>query len=170
MSSKKLSRIAIVISISVIVNIFERYLPNISFIPGAKWGFANVIILIATMFFGFKELILIGFLRSLFTSFVIGTFLSIQFYLSVSGSLASVCIMYFFSKKKMFSFIGVSVLGSNTSNLTQILVYSLFTNLAVLRYSPVLMIFSTLTGALTGTISLLLKPKFEKIKKMDFTE
>ncbi len=163
MKTKHLTRIAIMIVLSVVVNIFERYLPSISFIPGAKWGFANIIILLGTIFLNFNELLTIGALRSIFSSFVLGTFLSIQFYLSISGALASACTMYLFSKKGPFSFVGISVLGSVASNSTQILVYSLFAGSRVLGYLPVLMIFSVLTGSITGILSLMLK---EKIKKL----
>jgi heptaprenyl diphosphate synthase len=163
MKTKKITQISMLISVSVIINIFERYLPSISFLPGAKWGFANIIILVGTMLFGFKDLFLIGFLRVLFGSFIMGTFLSVQFYLSLSGVIASVCVMYFFSKRNMFSFLGISVLGSISSNIIQILIYSFITSFAVLNYLPVLSIFSVLTGSLTGAISLFLQSKLKKI-------
>ena len=161
MKSKRLTRISIMIVLSVVVNIIERYLPNLSFVPGAKWGFSNVVIIIGTLFLNFKELFIIGFLRSVFTSFAIGTFLSIQFYLSLAGSISSVCIMYILSKKNVFSFLGVSVAGSTTSNVSQLFIYSLFTSFAVLNYLPVLTIFSVLTGSVTGIISLLIKKKVQ---------
>jgi heptaprenyl diphosphate synthase len=166
MKSKKLTLISLMIVMSVIVNIFERYLPSLSFIPGAKWGLANIIILVGTVFMGFKELFLIAFLRSVFSSFVIGTFMSIQFYLSISGAISSVYVMYFLSKTKIFSFIGVSVMGSFASNTAQLFVYSLFSGFVVMKYMPVLTIFSTLTGIVTGILSFLMAKKIVSIKKI----
>ncbi len=164
MKSKKLTLISLMIVLSVIVNIFERYLPSLSFIPGAKWGLANIIILVGTLFMGFKELFLIAFLRSVFSSFIFGTFMSTQFYLSISGAVSSVCVMYLLSKKNFFSFVGISVMGSFTSNSVQLFVYSLFSGFVVMRYMAVLTIFSVLTGSITGTISLLIAKKLSNLK------
>lgn len=155
MVNKKLLRlmiIAMLLAMSIVLSYLESFIPV--FIPGVKLGLANVIILIMLYEFKFYEAGIVDVIRILIVSFIRGTFLSPTFFMSLSGGILSFLVMLMASKVKIFSCIGVGILGSILHCFGQILVAIwLVGSDAVLYYLPFIGLLSLATGIFTGLIS-----------------
>ena len=151
MSIKRLAINAMLMAMAIVLSIVESFIPV--FVPGVKLGLANVIILIMLYEFSIKEAFIVNLLRILLVGLLRGTFLSPTFVMSLSGGMLSFLVMMLFSRIKVFSAIGVSVLGSISHSLGQIIaaIFLLSTD-AVIYYLPFIGILSLLTGILSGVI------------------
>lgn len=160
MSVKKLLILTMLLTISIVASILDSLIPIP--IKGVKLGVGNIVVLLMLYKFSFKDTFLVLILRVLLVSFLRGNFLSITFYMSLSGSLCAFIIMLLLSKIKMLSIITVSIFGALFHCIGQIVVaiYSFGTS-GLLYYLPLMMILSLLTGILTGFISRQLVNKFD---------
>lgn len=149
---KRLAIIAMLLAIAIVVNIVESFIPM--FIPGVKLGLANVIILIMLYEFKAGEALLVDILRIVLVGLLRGTLLSPTFLMSLSGGMLSFVIMLLFSKIKVFSIIGVSVLGAVFHSAGQILIaIILLDSSAVVYYLPFIALLSVITGILSGILA-----------------
>ena len=153
--NKKLKRLCVIsmlIAISSVLSYLESFIPV--FVPGVKLGLANVIILIMLYEFKFYEALIVDILRILVVSLILGTIGSPKFFMSLSGGLVSYCVMLLFSRIKVFSPIGVSVLGSISNAFGQIIVAIIIMGTkAVIYYLPFIALLSLMTGILSGIIT-----------------
>lgn len=152
MSLKRLAVIAMLMAMAIVLSILESFIPV--FIPGVKLGLANVIILIMLYEFKIKEAFLVDILRIVIVGILRGTLLSPTFVMSISGGMLSFIIMLLFSRIKVFSVIGVSVLGSISHCMGQIIAaIFLLSSQAVVYYLPFIALLSCATGIICGIIT-----------------
>ncbi len=160
---KKLTRISMLLALSVILNIFESFIPIFNgIIPGFKIGLANIIILLVIYTYSFKEAISISILRVILVGLLRTGIFSVTFFFSISGALLSVTCMYVAKKYTKLSIIGVSIIGAITHSIGQILVAISFFNINMLYYLPFLLILSIPSGIFIGYISKEFVNIFEK--------
>ena len=115
---------AIMVALGVILHRLEALLPLPS--PWIKLGLANLMTLVALVFLGFKEAVIVTFLRVVLGSILGGTFLGPTFFLSLAGGIAAILIMGMLYKigKNYMSLIGISIFGTYTHTLaTSLCVY-----------------------------------------------
>jgi heptaprenyl diphosphate synthase len=149
---KRLMIIAMMLSLAIIVNYMETFIPV--FVPGVRLGLANVIILIMLYEFNFYETFIVDLLRIFIVSLIRGTFLAPVFFMSLSGGMLSLFGMFILSKAKIFSAIGVSSFGAILHTLGQILALIIIvSNYNVINYVPIIGLLSVLTGILSGLIA-----------------
>jgi heptaprenyl diphosphate synthase len=142
-----------VISASLVLHVVEGMLPVPFTVPGIKLGLANIVTLIAIMFFSFKDVLLIVIIRCLMGSIFGGSISAFLF--SVTGGVLSAVVMWFFYKKldKYFSIIGISTVGAIFHNVGQLLMASIIIeDVRIYGYLPVLMISSVVTGIFIGLV------------------
>ncbi len=152
MSVKRLCIISMMLAIAIVLNIIESFIPMI--VPGVKLGLANIIILIMLYEFRSIEAFLVDVLRILLAGLLRGSFLTPTFLMSLSGGMISFGIMFIFSKIKVFSVIGVSVLGAISHAAGQIFAAILILSTkAVLYYLPFIGLLSLLTGIFSGILT-----------------
>ena len=108
---------AIMVTLGVILHCLEALLPLPS--PWIKLGLANLITLVALVFWGFKKAVIVTFLRVVLGSILDGTFLGPTFFLSLVGSIAAILIMGMLYKvgKYHMSLIGISIFWAYTHTL-----------------------------------------------------
>ncbi len=148
---KRFTIIAMLLAIAIVLNVLESFT---IFIPGVKLGFANIIILIMLYEFKPAEALMVDILRILMVGLLRGSFLSPTFFMALSGGLTSFIIMFLFSRIKIFSPVGVSVLGAISHAAGQIFVaIGLLGTNAVVYYLPFIGLLSILTGILSGIIA-----------------
>ena len=112
MKVQKIALLGVLLASTIVIAIAESFIPSFT-IPGIKLGFANIVILVTLYELGIWEAIFINLVRVLVVSLVRGTFLSMGFFMSLTGAFMSLGIMILFYKLiKKFSIIGVSVIGS----------------------------------------------------------
>lgn len=152
---KRLKRwmiIGMLLAMAVVVSYLESFIPI--FIPGVKLGLANAIILIMLYEFKWFESFTVDILRILVVSFIRGTFLTPTFWMSFSGGVVSFLVMLLFSRFKLFSPIGVSILGSLAHACGQVAIAMvMLESVNILYYLPFIMLLSLGTGILSGFIS-----------------
>ncbi len=164
MDLRKITRISIMLSLAIVLSIVESMIPIFAgSIPGLKIGLANVAIMVVLYVYGFKEAIFVSISRIFIVSILRTGLFNITFFFSLSGAIFSLVFMFLFKKIKVFSIIGVSIIGSIFHTIGQIIVALIFVqNLNILYYLPIILVFSIFTGLLTGYISKQIIMNFDK--------
>ena len=154
MDTKKLTRMSMLLSISIVLGIIESFLPLFDgSIPGLKIGLANIVIIFTLYTYGLKEAILISIIRVFVIGLLRTGLFNYPFFFSLSGAFVSV-VVYLLKKIKIFSIVGISVCGALSHNLAQIFTsYFLLKVNSVFIYLPYLLIFSIPTGIIVGIVS-----------------
>ena len=151
---KKFTRLSILLSLSVALNVIEASIPLLNgFIPGLKIGLANIVTLFVIYKFNFKDALYLGILRVLLVGMLRTGIFSTTFFFSLSGVVLSVIFMTLGKKYINLSIIGVSILGSIGHCIGQVITaIIILQNNAMFYYLPWLLIFSIPTGILVGLI------------------
>ena len=154
MRTHRIVLIAMLTAFAIVIAFFESLIPSIG-IPGVKLGLANIIILITLFEIGVVEAIFINIVRVLIVALARGTFLSMGFFMSLSGAFLSLGIMIIFCLLiKKFSVIGVSVIGSIFHVFGQILIAMIYLNSTyIFFYLPIIAISAIITGVLVGIVA-----------------
>ncbi|MCR5350270.1 MAG: Gx transporter family protein [Acholeplasmatales bacterium] len=152
MSLKRYSIIAMMLAIAIVVGYVESFIPL--FIPGFKLGLANVVIMIMLYEFKWYEALLVDVLRIIILGLIFGTIFNPIFFMSLAGGLLSYVVMLIFSRIKIFSIIGVSIIGAVSHSFGQIVVAIIILSLnAVIYYLPFIALFSLGCGIVSGIIA-----------------
>ena len=153
-SVHKLALLGILTAGAIVIGIIESFIPSIG-VPGVKLGLANIVILIILYELGILEAILVDLLRVLVVGLIRGTFLSMGFFMSLTGAAFSIGIMIlFYLLIKKFSIIGVSVIGAVFHVIGQILIAIIYLGTVyVLYYLPIILVSSVITGVLVGLVA-----------------
>lgn len=155
MKTKSLVRLSMMLAIALILGLIEGSLPPLP-VPGVKLGLANIVNLMVLYTDGFLESLLVAVMRVLMISIFYGNLLSITFYVSLSGAIASVIGMFLIYTlfHNQISVITVSSFGAFAHISAQLLTVSLLMSTKdVLYLFPLLSILGVLTGIITGIIS-----------------
>jgi len=157
-------RIALLASYAIAIHAFERLIPTP--VPWLRFGLANIITLTALVLYGFRPALLITLIRVIVGSILMGTFLGPAFVLSLGAGVVSTIAMGIVHALtgKLFSPLGISLVGSLFHNLTQlVLAYLFFIGRieVVLILAPIILVTGTITGTLNGLVSTLLVTQLE---------
>lgn len=142
---------ALFIAIAVVVSLFERYLPTLSFFPGAKLGLANAITIVVMLKYSRTDAFFMLVVRIILTSLLGGGIYSMLY--SMSGGVLSFSVMALLIhfNNKYVTLIGVSIAGGLFHNLGQLFVASIFMkSTLIFSYLPFLSIAGILTGVIVG--------------------
>lgn len=155
MEIRKITRLSILLSLSIVLSIVESLIPIFNgIIPGLKIGLANIAIMVALYAYGMKEAIFVSIARIFIVGMLRTGLFNITFFFSISGAILSLIMMFIFKKINLFSIIGVSIIGSIFHTIGQIIVAIIFVkNANILYYLPFLILFAIPTGLLIGYIS-----------------
>lgn len=154
---RNLTLSAILVSLGVIFSFIDVMISRAAFpfLPTAKIGIANIIILIGIYAFDFKTSLSMAVLKSALTGLILGNMIS--FIISMSATLVSFFIMYLAHRafKDKTSMVGVSVLGGFSHMVTQLFVVSVIYRLGdlVILYGALLVFVSLLTSIIIGIVS-----------------
>ena len=152
MRTKRLTLLSILLAVSIVLSIVESFIPV--FVPGVKLGLANVVTLIIMYIYGEKDAFLILILRILLVAILRGTIFNVTFYLSLSGGMMAYLMMFIFYKLKVFSIIGVSIMGAFGHSVGQIaMAIFLIERTELIYYFPYILVLSVITGVVTGIIA-----------------
>lgn len=158
MSAKKISYISMLSALAIVFGYIESLFPAAP-IPGIKLGLSNIVILFAIYRMDRSSAFFIMLIKVLVTSLLFSG-LNVFLY-SFAGGLLSLATMIGF--KKVFSTIGVSMIGGVAHNVGQFLVAGfMMQTTAVFVYLPALLISGIIVGFITGNVcSIILKYKTE---------
>ena len=155
----KIYKLALLIGLACVLQISESMIPHP--IPGLRLGLANMLTLTALVVLGFGYALEVAILRTVLSSFIMGTFMSPTFLLSLGGAIVSTLVMGFFywlsgtSKFCRLSIIGISITGAFVHNLVQLyLAYLLLVkHPGIFIFFPWLSIGAVATGWVVGMVT-----------------
>ena len=150
MNNKKLTTMALFVTTALMLSYVESLIPFFWGIPGMKLGLANLAVVLALYFYGWREALLVNVLRILLSGILFGNLFSILF--SLGGALVSFAAMLLVRRMK-FSLWGVSMAGGVSHNVGQLLIAAfLVETVEVGYYAPFLLVMGLVTGALIGLL------------------
>ena len=150
MKAKKITLMALLTAIALIIFIVEARIPNPIPIPGVKLGLANIVTVYSMFVLGPWPTLMVLFSRVLLGSIFSGQMM--MFFYSMGGGLLCYASMLFMRKlvtrKQIWA---ASVIGAIFHNIGQIIVAILITRTpGLIAYLPFLIVSGILAGAFTG--------------------
>lgn len=144
--------LALLVGVALVISLFESMIPIPFVAPGAKLGLSNIVILVTLVVFGFKSALTVACLKSVLLMLIMGSVSSMFF--SLAGAFFATVVMsiaYYRFSPKVFSLIGVSILGAVAHNFGQLTVaYAIMRNIYVYSYLPFLVLAGLFTGFFVG--------------------
>lgn len=162
-SLNRIAFLSVFTAASIALFVIESLFPTP--IPGIRLGLANIFVLLALIYFGLKEALLIGILKSIIGSLILARLLTPTFIFSISGTIASTFIMWLVIKSRLpFSLLGISIIGAEAHIITQlILAVSIFLpGVSFFYISPIYILSSIITGSVTGILTYLFYSKTKR--------
>ncbi|MBQ3890581.1 MAG: Gx transporter family protein [Lachnospiraceae bacterium] len=144
-----MAKSGILVALALIFSYIEHLIPMPIPVPGVKLGLANLVTLTGLFFLNPLQVLLILITRIALAGFMFGNLSTIIY--SLSGGLVSFLVMILAKKIKLFSPLGVSILGGVFHNLGQLLIAMLvLKSNALIAYLPILIIIGSISGTLIG--------------------
>jgi heptaprenyl diphosphate synthase len=170
MQSRDRYTIALLSAFAVALHGIEGLIP--APVPWLRFGFANLITLVALLRFGFRAAFSVTLIRVILASMLNGSFPGPGFVLSLGGGVTSTLSMglVFAMLPKIFSPFGLSIIGAFFHNSAQlVLAYFLFIGRLepVLLISPVIIFIGIITGAINGIVAGMVMKELEKKDRRD---
>ena len=145
MNLHRMTRIALLTALSLILFVLEGFLPLPLPVPGAKLGLAAIVTLIALHLLPTRDAGLMLTLRILLAS-TLGGGVAPMLY-SLAGGAASFTAMVLLKQHTQLSIVGISAAGGFLHNMAQLLVAAaVMQTTALFSYAPVLGFVGILTG------------------------
>ena len=159
--TKKISKIAILSAVAIVLQGLENIIIITPIIPGGKVGLANIVTIVSMQLFGFVPTFILVIIRTLIGSLLFGGLSS--FIYSFAGAVFALIFMSLSKNIKGITYIGIGIIGAFTNNLGQVLVSCLILkNISIISYIATLGIISIFTGAIIGLISTYVLNSLEK--------
>lgn len=169
MQAKKTAFLGIMSALALVLGFLENMLiPDIPFLPvGAKPGLSNVVTMYVASAMGLPGALCITFVKVIFVLLTRGA--TASFMSLCGGVLSTVGICIFIKHEgKIFSFLGIGIIGAVMHNLGQLTGAALISGtFAIFNYGKYLLIFSLITGTVTGSMLLLLMPRLKGIGSLN---
>lgn len=164
MNVKKLTYMAMLTAISMIVFLIEAQIPLPFAVPGVKLGIANVITLYAIWTLGRKEAGAILIIRVFLGNIIAGNVMAMAY--SLAGGLLCWVVMGLLKPVMKRDQIWImSILGAIGHNAGQLAVaVAISGTVAMAWYAPVLLVAGIVTGAFTGYLTQILLGHMDKLR------
>ena len=165
MNVRKLTTMAMLTAISMIVFLIEAQIPLSFAVPGVKLGIANVITLYAIWTLGRREALAILLIRVFLGNIIAGNVMAMAYSLA-GGLLCWVIMSLLKSVMKRSQIWLMSILGALGHNAGQLGIAILISGTTtMIWYAPVLIVAAVVTGAFTGYLTQILLNHMDKLKK-----
>lgn len=149
---QELARLALLLALATVIHTAEAFLPVT--VGWFRFGFANIIGLATLYLYGFKDALVVTLGRIFLGSLASGLFGSPAFILSLAGGTSAILAMGLAHRlgARVFSEIGISVIGAMVHNVAQLTAayLILIRNEAVLLLLPVMILAAVATGFING--------------------
>lgn len=162
--SRRVTNLALLVSLGLVLSIIESALPPLFPVPGARLGLANIATVIALYMFGPVIAIEVTVVRTVLGGLLRGSVIGL--FLGFAGGLASTLVMIalFLLVDRYVSVIGVSVAGAVTHNVVQLsAAFLLVGHSALFLYLPYMVLVSVPTGLFVGFTSRRISSSLESL-------
>ena len=172
MKTNKTAFLGIMAALSLVLSFLESMLiPDIPFLPvGAKPGLSNVVTMFVASTMGFSGAICITLIMGVFALIIRGATAS---FMSLSGGILSTVVLCLVIKlkDKHFSFIGIGIICAAMHNMGQLMAaMAISGTYSLINYLKYLLLFSLITGSVTGFMLTVLMPRIERTNVKEFKE
>ena len=162
MDTRKMTRIAMLLTLGLALSYFESLIPFNFSVPGIKLGLANMVTMFVLYRYETKDAVLIMFLRVLISGFMFSGLNTIIF--GIFGGIFCITVMKVIKRFDFFSVVGVSILGAVFHNIGQLAAaFIIMQNTNIIYYLPYLLISGIVSGFFIGYISAILIKRFQNI-------
>jgi heptaprenyl diphosphate synthase len=151
---KKITLVSLSIALLFILSYIEKTFALNFLVPGVRFGFSNIVIIVFLYLYGFPNALIMTMLKILISTFVFGSVSGFLF--TAFGSITSLLAMYFAIVifKDKISQVGVSVLGGFFHILSQyISSYIILNSFVVWKLYPIAVLLSLITSIITGFVA-----------------
>lgn len=153
-AKKTFPTLALLAAIAAIIRLAEVLLPLPPQLGGVKPGLANAITIFCLYVFGLRLSCYYLVIRIIIIAMFVLGFFTPAFCISTAGAVLSLFAMALGLKLKIFSPLGIGVIGAVTHNTAQLFTASLLMQSSALySYLPFLIILSVPFGLITGYIA-----------------
>jgi heptaprenyl diphosphate synthase len=162
-SLNRIAYLSVFTAASISIFVVESLFPTP--IPGIRLGLANIFILLALIFFGLKEALLIGILKSVIGSLILARLLTPTFIFSISGTMASTFLMWLIINARLpFSLLGISIIGAEAHIMIQLILATSFflPQISFFYISHIYILSSIITGSTTGILTYFIYSKTKR--------
>ena len=153
--SKRISTYGILVAVGSAIYVFESFVPFPLPLPGARWGFSNMIIVYALPFSDIGWMVALVAGKGLIGALLSGRIFTPTFFMGISGSTAAALVM--FVSYRIFKKVGMifhSVLGALMNNAVQVLVGAqIVSSWMIFGYLPYMEILAVVSGSVNGVIA-----------------
>ena len=161
LETRKMTTLALLVSVAMILSYIESLVPAFMAVPGMKLGLSNIATVFALYTLGWPAAITVSVVRVCLSALLFGNIPSLAF--SLVGAALALAVMIPLKWVDLFSSIGVSVVGAIFHNVGQVLAAAIvMKTLGVTYYLLPLLLSGTVAGVVIGIISGIL---VERIKK-----
>ena len=154
-NTKRMVFMAVLTSLSVVLGVIDAQIGAfVTFVPFAKVGLANIVILLSILYFDFKDSLTMAILKSLLVGLILGSFST--FFIGFTGTILSFFGMWTIFKMSQgnASLILVSVVGGILHSLGQVFAVMVFyKSIAAVMFAPQLILVSVVTGVIIGMLT-----------------
>lgn len=159
---QKLTRLAMLLALGVLLNYAEAVLLPTAFIaPGVKLGIANTVGLMVLYLEDDQTFFFYGFMRVLMTSLFTG--FGFNFLIALSGWFTASLAVILAKRSEQLSIFGLSLVSAVLHGVGQILmVMFLYQSVFMLNYLPVLIVSGLMAGLLVASVSQQVLLRLEK--------
>lgn len=162
-ATQRLALTAVLGALALVLSALEMMIPPLPVLPpGAKLGLSNIATMYASGSVGLLPALAISVIKGLFAGVTRGVTAMLM---SLAGGVVSTLLMALMlhAKSSPFGIMGVGIGGALAHNAGQLAVALLLTTPAVVYYVPWLLVFSVLTGILTGFVLKAILPVLQKL-------
>ncbi|WP_456400776.1 Gx transporter family protein [Mesoaciditoga sp.] len=153
--SKKVSIYGMLVAIGSAIYVLENFIPFPLPLPGARWGFSNVVIVYALPFTNIEWLLALVMGKALIGAIISGKIFTPAFFMGISGSTMAALTM--FLSYKAFRKAGMifhSVLGALSNNVVQVLIGAqIVSSWMIFGYLPYMEILGVISGSANGIVA-----------------
>lgn len=145
--TKTVALLGVSAAAAMILSYVESFVPSVVY--GVKIGLPNIVIIYILYKLGATKAAGVSIVRVLLTSILFGSVMSLWY--SLAGAVFSLLVMTLLKKTKLFSIVGVSVVGGVAHNMAQICVAVIITGVgAIAYYLPALVVGGIVAGIIIG--------------------
>ncbi|MEK9135499.1 MAG: Gx transporter family protein [Bacteroidota bacterium] len=165
-TTREVTTVAMLTAVGIALFVIESFIP--APFPFLKIGFANISSVITLFLLGAPQMFMVVVLRVVVGSILVGSVFTPGFLLAISGGLTSALAMGLAKglTKSAFSPVGISMIGSLTHVVVQLLLVMLLyvQNPTLLFLLPLLLLSGAIGGFVVGWISLRLLPLMRSLR------
>ena len=151
----KLTLRAILVALTFVLSWLEAQIPTFIAVPGVKLGLTNLVVLLALYKLGWKDALVINFVRIVLAGLTFGSLASMWY--ALAGGLLSGIGMILVKNLVKARIVVVSIVGGLLHNLGQLLVaVFILDSPSLFYYLVILWLVGSFSGALIGVIGALI--------------